>query len=399
MIRGPERRGGIVYTGHMLFPWGQAASRRVYGNAMSMVSGGHNVVVVSGSDLPNRVTDLETHDNGCRLSHIGLRTSPSGQGSAIQKAWRLLVASSYHTVRWLEAQPELPSHVVLYGGYTPYLMRLLPWCRRNKVPLIADIVEWHDPEQLPGGVMGLANLNYSLAMKYLYPRCDGVISISSYLSEFYQRNGCPVVQIPPTLDIHGVDRPLLNRADSKVLKLVYAGDPGRKDLLKPIVDGMRMADPSGKYIELTVLGPTEDQVCAACSLEKIPESGIVVLGRLPQREVSKFLEEADFSVILRTLARFSRAGFPTKFVESMSSGVPVIANLTSDLGNYLSDGIDGFVCKDCSAASFAEVLRKASSLDSEEILKMKRAAYSKAMASFDFRNYAAPLAEFLKKVE
>ena len=397
MSRFSERERYIVYTGHMLFPWGQAASRRVYGNAMSMVNGGRNVVVASGSDLPERITDLEIHESGGSLSHIGIGTSPSGKGSSIQKAWRLLVASSSLTVRWLDAQPELPSHVVLYGGYTPYLLRLLPWCQRHNVPLIADIVEWHDPEQLPGGRMGLTNLNYSLAMRYLYPKCNGIISISSYLSEFYQGKGCSVVQIPPTLDILGNDRPVIRRANSNVLRLVYAGDPGRKDLLKPVIDGMRMVDPSGTNIELTIIGPTEEQICFTCSLDKIPENGIVSLGRLPQREVSKYLREADFSVILRTPARFSSAGFPTKFAESMANGVPVIANLTSDIGCYLSDGVDGFVCRDYSAVSCAEVLRKAVGLSSEEILNMKRAACAKALASFDFRNYAEPMEEFLAK--
>ena len=398
MSCGDEKGLDIVYTGHMLFPWGQAASRRVYGNAMSMVDGGRNVVVVSGSDEPNGINVLETHENGKCLSHIGLGTSPSGGGSPIQKAWRLLFASSSLTVRWLDAQPKLPSHVVLYGGYTPYLVRLLPWCRRNNVPLIADIVEWHDPEQLPGGKVGMTYLNYSLAMRWLYPKCDGIISISSYLSEFYKGKECPVVQIPPTLDILGPDRPVIKRTNSKMLKLVYAGDPGRKDLLKPVVEGMRMVDPSGANLELTIIGPTEDQVCVACSLERVPESGIVVLGRLPQREVSKFVQEADFSVILRTPARFSSAGFPTKLVESMANAVPVIANLTSDIGCFLLDGEDGIVCEDHSAASFAEALQRVVKLSSDEILNMKKAAYSNSIASFDYRNYAKPLAEFLCQI-
>ena len=37
------------------------------------------------------------------------------------------------------------------------------------------------------------------------------------------------------------------------------------------------------------------------------------------------------------------AGFPTKVVESMSLGVPVITTNTSDLAKYVIDGVNGYI--------------------------------------------------------
>jgi len=391
--------GWIAYVGHMLFPWGQAASRRVYGNAMSMVSAGHNVVVASGSDQSQNITCLEKHDNGKNLSHIGLGACSKGNESPWGKALRLLFESSLRTINWLESQPTKPTHIVLYGGYSPYMLRLIPWCRRNNVTLVADIVEWHDPQQLPGGKFGLSSLNYAVAMRYLFPKCDGIISISSYLSDYYRQCGCPVVQIPPTLDMSKVASPeIVQHPVSKPLTLVYAGDPRKKDLLRPIIDGMKLAAPDADRVRLLVLGPTEEQVLATCTDGAPLPKSVQLLGRVPQNQVAGILRRADFSVLLRPQMRFANAGFPTKFVESMANGVPVIANCTSDIGTYLHDGVEGFVCKDHSEVAFSEALKKALSLEPESLVKMRMAAYSQAQKSFDYRAYVEPLAAFLDDV-
>ena len=39
--------------------------------------------------------------------------------------------------------------LILYHGYTPFVIRLLKWCRKNRVPLIADVVEWYDAASSP----------------------------------------------------------------------------------------------------------------------------------------------------------------------------------------------------------------------------------------------------------
>ncbi len=50
------------------------------------------------------------------------------------------------------------------------------------------------------------------------------------------------------------------------------------------------------------------------------------------------------------------AGFPTKFVESLGAGCPVITNYTSDLDLYLKNGFNGFVVKDLNMKVFLKFL-------------------------------------------
>ena len=122
------------------------------------------------------------------------------------------------------------------------------------------------------------------------------------------------------------------------------------------------------------------------------------LGRVPQDKVAEYVAMADFSVLLREPAHFANAGFPTKFVESMANGTPVIANLTSDLGLYLQDGVNGLVCADHSVDAFVATLRRALALTKEQKCGMRNAARQQAEMAFDFRGYADELNRFLQSV-
>ena len=80
---------------------------------------------------------------------------------------------------------------------------------------------------------------------------------------------------------------------------------------------------------------------------------------------------------------------------SLSNGIPVIANLTSDLGMHLQDGIEGFVSEDCSAEAFSKALERALSLSEVALVRMRKAAFSRAQSSFDYRRYSGALTELL----
>ena len=388
----------VAYVGPFPFPWGQAGSRRMCGIARSLSEAGFCVVVGGGDATPVDYENLNEGEPVGSVRYIGLGESPEKSASIVRKSIRIFLAWGSRTLAWLDAQPVKPSHVVVYGGSAQYMLRLLPWCRRNKVKLIADVVEWYDPRQMTGGWLGPFNLSAKFALNYLYPKCDGVIAISSLLEQHYANEGCQVIRIPPTLDVLGGR--VKGRApirDTSVLNLIYAGTPGNKDLLGNVIAGVARIDPDGKRIKLEVMGPNREQVISLLHGAAIPPS-VNILGRVPQADVTKYLTAADFSVLLREPLRFAHAGFPTKFVESVTNGTPVIANLTSDLGLYLRDGIEGVVCADHTVDAFADALNKALALTLEQREGMRDASRKMAENAFDFRVYADALASFVDRV-
>jgi glycosyltransferase involved in cell wall biosynthesis len=78
--------------------------------------------------------------------------------------------------------------------------------------------------------------------------------------------------------------------------------------------------------------------------------------------------------------------------------VPVICNLTSDIGMYVHDGQEGIVVKDCSPAAFADGVQRALSLSVDERMAMRRRARKCAEDNFDYRNWVKPMREFMDMV-
>jgi glycosyltransferase involved in cell wall biosynthesis len=190
------------------------------------------------------------------------------------------------------------------------------------------------------------------------------------------------------------DRP--DDGDPAGLRLVYCGSPGRKDLLGAVIEAVDRVHRAGVAVSLTLCGPSTEQVRRLVG-GPVPPS-VRCRGSLPQQDVPAIIRRADFSVILRRDARYAHAGFPTKFCESLANGTPVIANLTSDLGRYLHDGREGLVCQDPSVDTLCSVLAAAARLSPARRAAMREAARRQALASFDYRAFARPLADFVDEV-
>ena len=92
---------------------------------------------------------------------------------------------------------------------------------------------------------------------------------------------------------------------------------------------------------------------------------------------------------------FAQAGMPTKVTESLGSGVPVIANLTSDLGEFLIEGGNAIVVDDYSVSACTSALRRAVALSPDERAHMRGESVLTARRLLDYRDYSSQLARFL----
>lgn len=379
----------IVYVGPFAFPEGGAAARRILGNAQSLVAAGYQVLVLSGQQAP--ADEVHSLSDGIFLASTSERDA--------EHLPNLLRLTRYATMgaksrAWLERRQARPAAVILYSGYTPYILQLRGWCRRARVPLIFDAVEWYTA----ASPLGFATSPYlwqtELAMRALIPRLDGVIAISRWLDDHYTRAGLPVVRVPPTLDVRAT--PVGEGGDGERLALVYAGTPGRKDLLGAVLTAVATIDPAGERLKLDIYGPSPDDL-AAYGLAAIPPS-VTAHGPVTQATAIAGVARADFSILLRRPDKVATAGFPTKFVESLAVGTPVIATLTSDLADHLVDGTNGLICADASPLTVARVLERALGLSQGEKAAMRRAARHTAETGFDYRRHTDGLRRLVEAV-
>ena len=115
-------------------------------------------------------------------------------------------------------------------------------------------------------------------------------------------------------------------------------------------------------------------------------------GRVPHTEVVKAVQQSDFQMLIRDSNLKNNAGFPTKFVESMSCCTPIIATLTSNIGDFLIDGKNGFVVSD--NKPLTTILDHISQMNSIEIIAMKEAC--RMFKEFDYRRYKNEFMEIFK---
>lgn len=379
-------RPWVAYVGPFPYPGGAAASRRVLGVAQSLSLAGYDVVVASGAgDSLRETCHLVQQGEGIAWCRLPERVAEHWPRPLRRFRYALMGG---RTVEWLASQSRLPAAVILYSGYTPYLQRLLPWCRRNRVRLLFDAVEWYEPRHPWGYVMSPYQWNIEWAMRRLVPKADGVIAISQYLADYYEARGLPVTIVPPTTSAieSGSWQP-----DAR-LRLCYAGNPGHKDDIGVVLRAVAALAEQGAPIHLTVAGPDRSHVLRLLGEplgRYIP--WLHTPGMLRHADVQQLVGRSDFSILARRYCRTSQAGFPTKFVESLASGTPVIANLTSDLHRHLRDGQTGLVCMSPDADSIASTVMRALSLGEGGMGRMRNACVDHARRAFHPAGYAGVL--------
>jgi glycosyltransferase involved in cell wall biosynthesis len=391
-------KGRIVYIGPMSFPDGGAGARRILGNALSLIEGGYEVIVGSGQ-MPKSETNQPEIFHGISVHSIGERTA---EDKPVLIKHLIYTGMGKKTVSWLRSLNPRPVAVILFGGDIPYLLNVMPWCRENNTPLIFEACEWYDPRNMPGGRFSPYRINFEITMRYFVPRIKNVIAISSYLENHYKTLGCETVRIPPTIDTFRF-RNDKKSAPGELLTIAYTGTPGKKDLFDNYLEALLRIDSMGEKFCFNVAGLSDAEILSYPSMRK---RSITILppvinnyGKVSHSKAISIVADSDFSILLRYPKRYAQAGFPTKVVESMVVGTPVICNLTSDLNDFIKDGISGIVCNTHTVESLIDALHKIQNISSEDILALSRNARRVAENAFDYRSYINSFDGFLKRVK
>ena len=269
-------------------------------------------------------------------------------------------------------------------------LKFLKRCtHRYTIPLLHDSVEWYSPEQFSLGRFHLAYIAKDRWNRKHIDKSVRVIAISTYLEKYFKEKGLLTTRIPVVMDMDRIS--YKKNIDIQKTVYLYAGSPGRKDYLNVVVDAFADMPITASY-ELRIIGVTKEQLITQCNvtpsvIEKLGDK-LCCMGRIDRLRVLDELSKADFTVLMRSQEqRYAKAGFPTKFVESLATATPVIANLTSDLDMYLTDGENGFVVDNSSSEALARVLKYTCELSLEQRIQLQRNARKTAEKYFDYAEY------------
>lgn len=399
----------ILYIGNFSFPFGNASGKRVYNNGKLFRELGYEVVFIGvDKGVSSKSTLIETkkiYDGfTCyNFSYPKKNTDWLNYMRYFNKFKNLVIS---------ENLLEKLHTIIYYGSPTLSLFdkKIIKFSRRNNLIVLSDCVDWLITKtgNVPFDV--IKNLDNTYQKAWLNKKVNGVITISSYLEEYYKRLNKETVVIPPlTNQIHENDLKGMPYHKSEKVVLAYAGSTFRKD--KRIKSKMFLKDRIDKTILLLYLvkknhfdfifniyGFTKEEY-----LKVFPEQNqhiaflgdsVIFHGYLENSEVIKKLKMVDYTILLRDVNRVTSAGFPTKITESLSLGIPVITTRTSDLEKYIIDGKNGYLIdtqvNDENANKLIKIL-KTKNIDRYKHLEL--------FNQFYYKNFTNSMKNFINKLD
>jgi glycosyltransferase involved in cell wall biosynthesis len=316
------------------YPPGTAAAKRVQAFAVGLQLNGIEVVVIGA---PPRGLPNGAPQRGVDCSGVPYLLAVDDRQVGDSR-WKRFLRRPGVLQRAVAAElKETHADIVLIYGHWWYLNQAVHrWCRRQRLPVVADCTEWwrFNLEAC------YAYLDTLLFRRLLFPRVSGIVAISRVWEEHAHRSNVPVVRIP-SLIIPGAaveQQPTHNTSSHFVL--TYVGAMYRRDLPLTLLAGLSEAVRRGVDVRLVVIGQTDlfpSAKQARALVQATPElySRVEFTGRVSNEELKQRLIATHALVLLRADDHVSRACFPTRLPEFLLSGRPLITSAVGDVTIYL----------------------------------------------------------------
>jgi len=382
----------VLYIGGFELPDKNAAAQRVVGVGKLLRKIGFSVsyLGIYHSSIPEK--ELEKRFNCCVWSI-------KYPNSLIE--WILYLTSIKKIKEIIKHElEEFPVAIIAYNYPSIALFRLRRFCKNRKIALIADCTEWSNYSET-FLFRKAKSIDTFIRMRIIHRLLDGIIVISSFLFEYYNTKIKNIILLPPLVDKSDSKWNIkINHVKKDYVTLIYAGSPGgkQKDRLDLIITALSKTKTSSSF-QIIIVGITKDQYIYKYGIDSLPltiKENIFFMGRLSHIETIKLITISDYSILLRDKTKANNAGFPTKFVESITCGTPVLTNLSSNISDYFINGELGFLLDDKSEVSLIKSLKEAIDQPKNKIYLMKTNCLN--YKKFHYETYESSFLVFIKNI-
>ena len=383
-------RKAVIVTENS-YPEGDAGAVRQHAFAKILKQLGYDVLVIGyGKNFDNKI---------CKYDGVNFISFRPNQENIIS---RIICRVKFGTkvYRYIKQHYNFLDVLMVVDIMPQSFKKIEKLKRIYNCVLIHDSVEWYSPEEFKNGKFNLAYIRKDYTNKKAINNLWNVIAISSFLEEYFKQRNNNVKRIPVIMDIKKITPRLKCIENSEKFIFVYAGGPGKKDYLKEIIEGFSFLSlEQRKIVEVNIIGVNEDQLVKSCdvSIDLINsiKDCLKIYGRISRDETLELVKRADYSLLIRDESlRYSKAGFPTKIVESLACGTPPLCNLTSDLGLYLKNEENSIIALGHTSKDvYKAIIHAISITDINKRNFMRESARKLAEESFHYSRYVSSLKE------
>ena len=285
--------------------------------------------------------------------------------------------------KFKELNDKDPAFAVIFYGYSGE-KQILRYCKKNNIAFYLDRTDWFEWSDRKHNLQNWINQKLAdRSIEHLDLQSDGVISISKFFYDYYTQNNVKTFWMPPLFNLPRIN--LESITVSSPIRLIYAGSLGsEKDTIDPVIHCLiNFFNSESLQFTLDLVGVSEEDLNSRFGACRWSDYGIFAHGKLSHAETVAKVAASDFGILLRQNKRYAKAGFSTKFAESMSNGVPMICTKIGGTDLLVDDGKNGLLIEDNSSESLQKVLDRILYLSPDEIIQMKKNALMTAQENFE----------------
>ena len=304
--------------------------------------------------------------------------------SPIDKVKELFTAKDLYDKVKRYCEKEKPEIILLYNDAGPLTKKLIKYCEEKNIILGADVTEWYSLKQ-KGFTQTMKAFLVNFRIRFLDKKLKFILAVSPFLYSYYKKQEKKVYWVPPLFEYQ--EKSSKTTSEKGFLNIVYAGMMGKKDILLPLLDVVKIINFKEIKVRLSIAGDISSELEKVWKIKNYDKYGIKLLGYLENEKVKEIILQSDITVLFRKNLKYAKAGFSSKVAEAITLGIPVICNKVGGTDLVIEHLYNGYLINKINEKNILNALNKLLLMSKEEKIEIKENAFKTAQKLFIISKY------------